>query len=100
MVISVRVEEEETQLNTKHVGGRSRAKKSIVKAFDAEQLQKKFQELYLELDKLFANMEFVGGYALDTIDVGIEISAEGGVNLIGTVTVGSSTAIKLCFKKK
>jgi len=48
---------------------------------------------------LFDGQEKSNDFKLKQIEVGIEISAEGGVNLIGTLTAGAKTAIKLTFER-
>jgi hypothetical protein len=37
------------------------------------------------------------GLSLKELEVGIELTAEGGVNLIGTATVGGTASLKLTF---
>jgi hypothetical protein len=42
----------------------------------------------------------LGAYALDEIEFRAEVNAQGGVNLVGTATVGASGAITVKFKKE
>jgi hypothetical protein len=37
------------------------------------------------------------GLSLKELEVGIEVTAEGGINLIGTATVGATASLKLTF---
>jgi hypothetical protein len=40
----------------------------------------------------------VGGFELAEVQVAVELTAEGGVNLIGNLTAGAKGAIQLTFK--
>jgi len=43
--------------------------------------------------------EQANDFKLKQVEVGIEVSAEGGVNLIGTMTAGAKAAITLTFER-
>jgi len=52
------------------------------------------------LDSLFQDLKAVGSFKLDQVEVSLEISAEGGVALIGTAKAGASEAVKLAFSPR
>jgi len=51
------------------------------------------------LAEVFSDVRQVGNYELSEVEVGVEITAEGGVQFIGTATVSGSGSITLKFKK-
>ena len=70
---------------------------SAVIPFDTAELAASLRGLTRQLGELFGDLRAVGGYELQEVQVGLEISAEGGFNLIGSATVGGKGAITLTF---
>jgi hypothetical protein len=64
---------------------------------NTEELAASLRELTGELGKLFGDIRRVGGFELQQVQVGLEISAEGGFNLIGSAKAGGKGAITLTF---
>lgn len=64
---------------------------------DAETLRQSLANLTGQLGKVFEDVKSVGDFKLKQVEVGLEISAEGGVALIGTAKAGTRGAIKLTF---
>ena len=50
------------------------------------------------LSTLLADLKAVGGFELAEVQVAVELTAEGGVNLIGNLTAGAKGAMQLTFK--
>ena len=61
-------------------------------------VQESLAELSGRLSTLLADLKAVGGFQLSEVRVGVELTAEGGVNLIGNLTAGAKGAIELTFK--
>jgi hypothetical protein len=64
---------------------------------DADTLRKSLTGLSSQLGTLFQDIKNVGGFKLSQVQVSLEISAEGGVALIGTAKAGARGAINLTF---
>jgi hypothetical protein len=73
-------------------GGASR-----VIPFDTAELAESLRGLSTQLGDLFAGLRAVAGYELQEVQVALEISAEGGFNLIGSAKAGGKGAITLTF---
>jgi hypothetical protein len=65
--------------------------------FDTAELAASMRGLTAQLGELFSDVRAVGGYELQEVQVGLEVSAEGGFNLIGTAKAGGKGAITLTF---
>lgn len=63
-----------------------------------DQLQESLKTPTGSLGALLADVKAVGGFELAEVQVGIELTAEGGVNLIGNLTAGARGAMQLTFK--
>ncbi len=61
---------------------------SAVIPFDTAELAASLRGLTTQLGELFGDLRAVGGYELQQVQVGLEISAEGGFNLIGSAKAG------------
>lgn len=70
---------------------------SAVVPFDTAELAASLRGLTSQLGELFGDLRAVGGYELREVQVGLEISAEGGFNLIGSAKAGGKGAITLTF---
>ncbi len=64
---------------------------------DADTLRQSVSNLTGQLGTLFEDIKNVGDFKLKQVDVKLEISAEGGVALIGTAKAGATGAINLTF---
>jgi len=62
-----------------------------------EKLQESLRDMTISLGNILTNIQKVNTAKLSTIEVGLEISAEGGVTLIGSATAGVTAAITLKF---
>jgi hypothetical protein len=65
--------------------------------FDTAELVASLRGLSDQLGDLFGGLRAVAGYELQEVQVGLEISAEGGFNLIGSAKAGGKGAITLTF---
>ena len=77
--------------------GRGRKGLSRIVPLDTDQLAASLKDLTGELGKIFADLQRFGGYELNQVQVSLEISAEGGFNLIGNAKAGGKGAITLTF---
>jgi hypothetical protein len=73
-------------------GGASR-----VVPFDTAELAESLRGLSAQLGDLFGGLRAVAGYELQEVQVALEVSAEGGFNLIGSAKAGGKGAITLTF---
>ena len=64
---------------------------------DADTLRQSIGNLTGQITGLFEDIKAVGGYKLTTVQVQLEITAEGGVALIGSLKAGAKGAITLTF---
>ena len=64
---------------------------------DTGELSSSLLEITDQLGELFGNIKRVGDFRLAQIQVGLEISAEGGFNLIGSAKAGGKGSITLTF---
>ena len=84
-------------------GGNSRggARALIEDALDSALLRDNLSAFVHTLDGVFDGLkENVRDYNLDEIEVSANISANGGISLIGSVSTEFSGGLKLVFKKK
>ena len=102
--IRVRVEAESTETAAPAAGVRGEGKELFGRGgrgvtdlvpLNTEELAASLRELTGELGKLFGDIRRVGGFELQQVQVGLEISAEGGFNLIGSAKAGGKGAITL-----
>ncbi len=70
---------------------------SRIVPLNTDQLAASLRDLTGELGKIFADLQRVGRFELNQVQVGLEISAEGGFNLIGSAKAGGKGAITLTF---
>ena len=70
----------------------------FVKDVPVDRLQQSLNELTGTLATLLEDVKAVGGFELSEVKVGVELSAEGGVNLIGSITAGAKGAMQLTFR--
>ncbi len=70
-----------------------------VAAIPVATLEANFHSATSLLSKALSGIQQVGQFELHEVEVGVEVSAEGGVQFIGTAKVSGSGTIKLKFKK-
>ncbi len=76
-----------------------RGVEAVVEQIDLKVLQQNLNQLTQDVNALFANPPTGDGFNLKQVAVGAEISASGGVTLIGTLNVGAKAAITLTFER-
>lgn len=65
--------------------------------FDTAELAASLQGLSGQLGELFGGLREVAGFELQQVQIGLEVSAEGGFNLIGNAKAGGKGVITLSF---
>ena len=88
-------DEQEATLGTRDVFARAGR---FVKDVPVDQLQRSLKDLTGTLATILADLRAVGDFELSEVHVGVELTAEGGVNLIGNLSAGAKGAIELTFK--
>ena len=68
-----------------------------VTQIDADILRQSINNLTGQITALFEDIKAVGNYKLTTVQVQLEVAAEGGVALIGSLKAGAKGAITLTF---
>ena len=71
--------------------------KTVIKNVDVEKIRESLSDLSGQISGLVKDLKSSGDIRLKEIQVGVEISAEGGVSLIGSAQVGAKAAITLTF---
>jgi hypothetical protein len=70
-----------------------------VASIPVETLRANFREATQMLSEALGDIHNVGTFELQEVEVGVEVSAEGGVQFVGTAKVAGSGSIKLKFTK-
>lgn len=70
--------------------------KGVLKYVDADKLKNSVASLTAQLSEVFADLKKVGDFKLSEVSISVEVSAEGGLVLIGKA--GISGGISLKFK--
>ncbi len=73
---------------------------SVIADVDLDTLKTNLEQLRAQVAQLFAADQAEPGFRLKQVTAGIEISAEGGVRLIGSLTVGAKAAVTLTFERE
>ncbi len=68
-----------------------------IKEIDADTLRQSFSKLSEQLSTLLHDIKQVGQFKLTEVQLQVEVTAEGGVALIGVAKAGVSGAITLTF---
>jgi|GEM_PF-1265600 len=76
-----------------------RATDSVLAQVDLAVLKNNLAELRKSIAELMDAEEESTGYRLQAIEVGVEVSAEGGLNIIGSLTAAGKAGIKLTFQR-
>jgi len=69
-----------------------------IKNIDADKIQSSLADLSGKISQILQDIKNVGDFKLKKVELGVEISAQGGVSLIGSVKAGAKGAIKLTFE--
>lgn len=93
--IPVRVEETSTQGPYGEVLGPATA--TGIRHLDVGKLRESLSRLSEQISEVLRDIKKVGDFRLKEVEVQVEISSEGGVNLVGTVKAGVKGAITLTF---
>jgi hypothetical protein len=72
---------------------------AVLSEINIEQLKSNLKQLSQDIGELFSVAEQANDFKLKQVEVGIEVSTEGGVHLIGTLTAGAKAAITLTFER-
>ena len=99
MYIRVADEDESVPTSSGTLSGRGgRSLPPGIREIDSAELANKMQELSEQLGEVFGKVETIGKFKLNKVELGIEISGEGGINLIASGKVGGKGSIKLVFE--
>lgn len=67
---------------------------------DAEVLNKNLAAFMSSISEVFINIDYqLGAYKLDEIELGLAISATGGISMIGSAEIQAQASMTLKFKK-
>lgn len=88
---------EEQEENSKGLFGSSTSER--INEVDSDALKSNLNELITNLSGVLDNVQNNDGYKLKQFTVGVEISAKGGVSLIGKLEAGAKAAVTLVFEK-
>jgi hypothetical protein len=79
---------------------------NVAAEVDSKQLQQNLSQLVGELGSVLDNLELeqkqqnqTDGFRLKQFTVGVEISAKGGVSLVGKLEAGAKAAVSLVFER-
>lgn len=94
----IRVNDDESS-NSQEYGRLSEGDSSPgIRAIDSAELAEKMKELSTQLSEVFGEIDTVGKFKLNKVELGIEINGEAGINLIASGKVGGKGSIKLVFE--
>ncbi|MGA1839916.1 MAG: hypothetical protein ACMUIU_04750 [bacterium] len=68
-----------------------------VRNIDVNKLKQSIGDLSTKISSIFHDIHKVGEYRLQEIQISVEISAEGGISLVGTLKGGARGAVTLTF---
>ena len=89
-----------TPTDTVSKGLLSKGTEAVLKKLDPAQLNASLKQLVQDLDLTMEGIEGKGGYQLNGIEVAVEITADAGVNLIGSANVGGKAGLTLRFERR
>jgi hypothetical protein len=90
VIVEIEPELQSGTLGLEGVSGR-------IAQIDVDTLRRSLSNLAGQITGLFEDIRAVGSYQLKEVQVHLEISAEGGVALIGSLKAGAKGAITLTF---
>lgn len=70
---------------------------TILEHIPIEKLQANLSNVCMGLTRALSDIKEVGNFRLKEVSIQVEVTASGGVNLIGTATLGGKGAITLKF---
>ncbi len=70
-----------------------------IKEIDVEKIKASLKDLTGKLTGIFEDIKTVGQYNLNTVQLAVQVSAEGGVSLVASAKAGMSGTITLTFSK-
>lgn len=70
---------------------------AMLEFIPVERLRESLSKLCGGLSTVFSDIQTVGNFRLQEVTIQVEISAEGGINIIGTAMVAGKGAITLKF---
>ncbi len=79
------------------LGGGILSPESKIRNIDADKLRQSLSELSGQISGVLQDIKAVGSFKLKEVQLSVEISAEGGVALIGSAKAGAKGAITLTF---
>lgn len=71
----------------------------MIKEIDVEKIKESLKNLTGKLTGIFEDVKTVGQFNLNTVQLAVQISAEGGVSLVANAKAGMSGTITLTFSK-
>jgi len=71
----------------------------MIKEIDVEKIKESLKDLTGKLTGIFEEIKTVGRFDLNTVQLAVQISAEGGVSLVANAKAGMSGTITLTFSK-
>ncbi len=99
--IPVIVEEDVEEMETSGSGflgkGGKQKRKDKIKDLDTSKIKTSISNLTGQISDILDDVKDVGNFKLKEVQISVEISAEGGVALIGTAKAGAKGAITLSF---
>ena len=69
----------------------------IIKNIDTDKMRESFSRLSEQISGMLQDIKNVGDFKLKEVQLSVEITAEGGVALIGNVKAGAKGAVTLTF---
>ncbi len=71
----------------------------MIKEIDVEAIKASLKDLTGKLTGIFEDIKTVGQFNLNTVQLAVQVSAEGGVALVANAKAGMSGTITLTFSK-
>lgn len=71
----------------------------MIKEIDVEKIKASLKDLTGKLTGIFEDIKTVGQFNLNTVQLAVQVSAEGGVALVANAKAGMSGTITLTFSK-
>jgi hypothetical protein len=71
---------------------------AVLKRVPVDALRESVRELSASLAEVFADVRAVGDFTLQEVRLQVEVSASGGVQLVGTAKAGGKGALTLTFR--
>jgi hypothetical protein len=72
---------------------------AVLQNIPIEELQKNLKAFCAELGQVLGSVQAVGSFRLKSVTVKVEVSAQGGFQLVGTASMGGKGAIEMTFSE-